>query len=380
VIHYRDDLDARVVTEVRSWPVRYELLDGLRGVACVGVLLTHLGALYVGHYFVMVFFVISGYCITASARAAIRAKMPYREFMWRRVRRIYPPYLAAVLLFALTRLAKVALNRSTITWHASPLQWLQNLTLTQWVTDLWHPVHLPGDNPTLFVAAFWSLNYEEQFYVVAGLALFMALQGWFELRRMVIALMVIGFTWDFFHSNGPITGVFLEYWPHFGLGACLFFVLTESESRWTRRVFIVAVSLLGIVSIAQLQPWHGVVLGELTHRVSMEFAVLSVFSLMLLALRPFSSAIACSPLWRPLTAIGLISYSLYLVHQFNLVLVASIVSVGIPASAPMVLQVTAKVCVHLILATGFWFVFERPCLNRQVTRGKTRIELEQGMA
>jgi len=71
---------------------------------------------------------------------------------------------------------------------------------------------------------------------------------------------------------------------------------------------------------------------------------------------------------------------LYLIHEFNLVFAASIVAASVPASAPIILQLTAKVCVHLILATGFWFVFERPFLNRLVTREKARTGLEQGMA
>jgi peptidoglycan/LPS O-acetylase OafA/YrhL len=55
-----------------TWPARYALLDGLRGLACLGVVLHHLGVAPIGHYCVMVFFVVSGYCIAAAASSGLR--------------------------------------------------------------------------------------------------------------------------------------------------------------------------------------------------------------------------------------------------------------------------------------------------------------------
>jgi peptidoglycan/LPS O-acetylase OafA/YrhL len=337
------------IRDVRVWPARYELLDGLRGLACLGVLLYHLGAVSMGHYSVMVFFVISGYCITASAQSAIRARLGFGEFMRRRVRRIYPPYLAAVVFFVLTRLIRNAFHLSPIVWRASPLQWLQNLTLTQWLSDLWHPVHLPGDNPTLFVAAFWSLNYEEQFYLAVGVAVMLASKGWLGLRTSVLALLALGLLWEFSHPNGPITGVFIEYWPHFALGACLYFALTSAPRFWPKAAFVAATGALAMFSLWNVLPWHGVIAEEAERRFYMEFAVLCPIALILLLIRPLSRSIAQSFLWRPIAWIGVISYSLYLIHQFNLTVATTV----------------AKVCVHLILATAFWYVFERPFLNRR---------------
>jgi peptidoglycan/LPS O-acetylase OafA/YrhL len=356
---------ARPLSNVRMWPARYELLDGLRGLACLGVLLHHLGALFIGHYCVMIFFVISGYCITASAQSAIRARLRFGEFMGRRIRRIYPPYLAAVVFFVLTRFVRNAFHLSPVEWHASPIKWLQNLTLTQWVSDLWHPVHLPGDNPTLFVAAFWSLNYEEQFYLIVGLAVMLAVKGWLGLRTSVLALVASGMFWDFLHPNGPITGVFIEYWPHFALGACLFFALTSSPRIWPRSLFVAATGSLAVVSLWHILPWHGIVAEEGARRVYVEFAVLCSISIALLLLRPFSEFIARSHLWRPIASVGLISYSLYLIHQFNLTFVTTVVSHVLPTSTPFALQIAAKVCVHLLLATTFWYLFERPFLNHR---------------
>jgi hypothetical protein len=75
---------------VNAWPSRYELLDGLRGLAALAVVLHHLRVFDGGHFAVMVFFVISGYCITASAESCRRNGLGFGQFMARRIKRIYP--------------------------------------------------------------------------------------------------------------------------------------------------------------------------------------------------------------------------------------------------------------------------------------------------
>jgi len=73
------------------WSERYDMLDGWRGLAAFVVLLHHVSPIRLGAEAVILFFVISGYCITAAAEAALRKGMGFRQFMLRRVRRIYPP-------------------------------------------------------------------------------------------------------------------------------------------------------------------------------------------------------------------------------------------------------------------------------------------------
>jgi peptidoglycan/LPS O-acetylase OafA/YrhL len=349
-------------TYLRPWPARYELLDGLRGLACLGVLLYHLGIFYVGHYCVMTFFVISGYCISASAQGGVRRGLSFGGYLARRVHRIYPPYLMAVLFYAATRLLKVRLGRADF-WHPSALLWLQNLTLTQWVHDLSHPLRWPADNSALFVNVFWSLNYEEQFYLIIGVGLIVAARTRFSLTAVVLLLAALGLTWDICHPSGPLIGLFLEYWPHFAVGCCLYFVLCEHTSWLARSAFLGGTLVLGIFSAIHIFPWHADVTQN-TWRLYVELSVISAVALMLFLLRPFSEAISRSVIWAPIAAVGTISYSLYLVHQFNLVLVGSIVSAALPAGMPVVLVVAAKVMLHLCIATGFWFLCERPFLNR----------------
>jgi len=345
---------------VSPWPSRYDLLDGFRGLAALAVVLAHLGSRVDGHFAVMVFFVISGYCISASADSCRRQGFGFRRFLWRRIKRIYPPYWFAVGFFILTRVIKAVRNGPN-ELHRSALDWLQNLTLTQWVSSLFHPTTWPSDNPHLFVTAFWSLNYEEQFYLVTGIGLALAVHRRVPLIVPLLVLAAIGAAWNFAFPGNFICGLFIEYWLHFALGACLYFVLCVYTDRRSRLAFMAGILLLGLSAAARLVTWTPATIQNL--RSMVELAFLSAVTLTLYFVRPFSARITGSPIWIPAAVLGRISYSLYLIHQFNLHLVASIAGHLLPATAPGGLLMLTKVGVHLAFATAFWYCCERPFLN-----------------
>jgi peptidoglycan/LPS O-acetylase OafA/YrhL len=346
------------------WPSRYELLDGLRGLAALAVLLHHLQIVSIGHFAVMVFFIISGYCITASADSHLVAGTGFQAFMVRRVRRIYPPYLLALTYYSITRVIKAALFGQN-ELNRPALDWLQNLTLTQWVSNVFHPVQWPGENPTLFVAAFWSLNYEEQFYLIMGIGLFAALRLGIPLMWTVLAIGIAGLAWNWLIPGNWIYGFFVEYWVHFALGSCLYFALcryTGTRSRWT---FVSLTALLGSMCFVRLIPVNADTIYDM--RAMVELSLLSVVTLVLFFLRPYSSRVTGYKLWRPIAILGTISYSLYLIHQFNLTLIESIARHALPAKSPGFVTAIVTIVLHLALATMFWYCCERPFLRKNAT-------------
>ncbi len=341
-----------------AWPFRYEMIDGLRGLAALAVVAHHLGIAPLGHYAVMLFFVISGYCIAAAAEAARRNGMRFGKFMWRRLHRIYPPYFFALVFYVLTRVAKAAsggYNDLARPW----LDWVQNLTLTQWVSLLFHPARDAAENPKLFVAAFWSLNYEDQFYLVMAAALFLSLTRRVPIAVVVSLLAFAGLVWNCMAPDGWVTGFFLEYWVHFSLGALLFYALCLYRTSVFRNVFLTLVIVLGAWSAFRAP--EGL-------RVYIEFEVACGFTLFLYFVRPLSAAVSRSWLWRPVAALGAISYSLYLIHQFNLTFVGEAVTRVLPHSGVPV-RLSLMLVLQLLLATAFWYCCERPFLNR-ASRGK----------
>jgi peptidoglycan/LPS O-acetylase OafA/YrhL len=100
-----------------------------------------------------------------------------------------------------------------------------------------------------------------------------------------------------------------------------------------------------------------------------ELGLLSTVAIVLLLARPLSAAISRSLFWRPIAAIGTVSYSLYLVHQFNLTLVGTVASYVIPAAVPPAVLIVTKVLLHLSIGALFWYLFERPFLNRPESAG-----------
>jgi peptidoglycan/LPS O-acetylase OafA/YrhL len=346
------------------WPARYALLDGLRGIAALVVVMDHLNAVSdeAGHLAVMVFFVISGYCITASAEACRRNGVGFKAFMQRRIGRIFPPYLLAVAFFVTTRIVKDHFGLQTmLSW--TPIQWLQNLTLTQWISNLSHPVSAAFENHTLFVAGFWSLNYEEQFYLVMAGALVLASRRNVPLIVPVAALSLIGLVWNFAVPGNWICGFFVEYWIHFALGACLFLCLSLYADHRIRSAFAVLVVLLGAISLLRLQAAPGQAYGAMRSMLDLSF--LAAVTLTLFLLRPLSARITGFRLWKPLAALGTISYSLYLIHQFNLVAVSYAASRLLPSGAPKFLFLITETLLFLLLATGFWWCCERPFVHRR---------------
>jgi peptidoglycan/LPS O-acetylase OafA/YrhL len=136
---------------------RFECIDGLRGLAALAVVVGHVTHLEpLGAAAVIVFFVISGYCVTAAADAGLKAGVGMRTYMWRRIRRIYPPYLLSIAFFVCTRLARDWLAP---TGNASPFDpdgtdLILNATLTQWLWLIAHPAGWPHENPSLFVSVY----------------------------------------------------------------------------------------------------------------------------------------------------------------------------------------------------------------------------------
>lgn len=372
-------------TSPTIYPPRYGLVDAFRGCAALAVALAHLridegsadatpgvhGVLFpFGYEAVLVFFVISGYCIAASAHNCMQRGYAFRDFMWRRVKRIYPPYLLAIAFWATTRYIKYKTGGEW-TLDRTGTEWLQNLTLTQWVSLLWDPMNSPAANPRLFVAAFWSLCYEEQFYIVtAGL---LALSAVFTraLLHGALALAIVGVAWGAVFPTLKF-GFFIEYWAAFATGLLVFQRLCVMTSMRARRAIDVALiaTALGSGYIAWFAgiDWGAPPPTNDAFVVSWSsLSMAATMALILVALRPIDGRyVALRQLSVPLAGLATISYSLYLTHQFCLAFADGSARrvlglLHVPAEGPLLW--IAHVGALLGVATMFWFFCERPFLN-----------------
>ncbi|WP_091231789.1 acyltransferase family protein [Microbacterium sp. 3J1] len=157
-------------------------IQGLRALAVTLVVVFHLlPALLPGGYIgVDVFFVISGFLITAHLVRELEATGTVRvtEFWARRVRRLLPASLLVLAVCAvLTFTVMPGITRvQNFTEIAFASGYILNWNLAASAVD-----YLNASNPESLVQHYWSLSVEEQFYLVWPLllvvAVFLALRG-----------------------------------------------------------------------------------------------------------------------------------------------------------------------------------------------------------
>lgn len=352
---------------------RYRSLDAARGVAALSVLVWHryylraewAQQLWLG---VQVFFVISGYCIAAATDRGLSAGGGFRSFMRRRVRRIAPPYYASLAVglarkaggAAIAFGAGAGLAELELPWRI----WLENLTMTQWLSAARYWIRsgfgfaTPWSNSHLLVAVHWSLNYEEQFYLLAAglIALSRIARPWLLVVALTagVALVNAG-------KPGLITGFFLDYWLQFAIGIFLYWRLCLCPAAFQRAADIgLGISVAGLLGLALHR-------GELPlHNEPIQFVGQLAFCLtcaaLFRALRPFDDAIADSLVGRTCGRAGAFSYSLYLIHQELLYAFGRVDTFIAPRFGWPVADVLALVSV-VYISYVFYLVFERPFLT-----------------
>jgi peptidoglycan/LPS O-acetylase OafA/YrhL len=276
-------------------------LDGLRGVAILGVLGVHLFGLSGGFYGVDLFFVLSGFLITTllleehdrTGRVSLRA------FYIRRARRLMPALCAVLVLIAVV----------------GPLYYSPALLASIVASGLYAANIVRGFGTSDFLNAtpaahLWSLAQEEQFYVLWPVALLSLRRRLTERRLMTLlaagfvllvlyraGLAAAGAGWHRIyyapdtHMDGLVLGCLVACARRRGL------TTVPALAGCAAFALVVAAFALG----AQTVPWS---VG------GMPVVEIAAAALVLAALSPGPVSLALSA--RPLVWIGALSYSLYL--------------------------------------------------------------------
>ena len=309
---------------------RYQSLDVWRGVACLMVVVYHatfyaapaaprddawpwLSLARLGWIGVPIFFVISGYCITATADRSRHRGFAIGDYAWRRFRRIFPPYwifLAfAVVVVGLGDVLVPQLFTDEIDpiprphWR-SAWQWFGNLTLT----ETWRH-HVIGDARGFFISPAWTLCYEEQFYFVTGLLLWLGRAHFFRWAGVVTALVAAVAVLT--HTAGiDVRGFFFDgRWLLFAAGILVYHVVNygRRSAPWLAGASFAGFAALATFGKRQL---HALVGYDIDH----DLQVGACFALVALALHGVDRRMFAAPLLWPLRLCGQMCYSLYLIH------------------------------------------------------------------
>jgi peptidoglycan/LPS O-acetylase OafA/YrhL len=386
---------APVVDDHRSAPPKESAslgvsLDIARGLASLFVFCFHisgyiaeasptLGALArYGYMGVPIFFVISGYCMAASAHQILRRNRPAGSFLRKRFLRIYPAFWASIviimatpyLLSGLSALKTGSFNSPAPLWlDLGSIDWLQIVTLTR----IFFSKGLGLDNAfSPLNIVYWTLAIEFQFYLVIYLALLW--RKWFVLLLACVTLSSLAV---FAFPNIKNTGLFLGYWPMFALGLGLYCLLDRNYTlhhlgsgigKWLP-IPLLAVSLLAFALLA----YNGQLVQFLESVFSDDafgFAACTAIAFWLVSsLEPQISfqAVSGHALVRfPLKAgvfLGSISYSLYLLHaklyQFPDMAIRQLTTPDNPVYTLTLIGGT------IALSWLFYLYFERPFISRR---------------
>jgi peptidoglycan/LPS O-acetylase OafA/YrhL len=329
---------------------RYRLLDAWRGVAALGVLGFHTvnnlvdpgrgwvtTLLWHGWAGVYIFFPISGYCILAASHSSLNDSAG--RFLRRRWRRIFPTYWASIAVVVVLAIVFAPFSRRSLWALAEPgVKWLSILSLTQTLAGL----------PQVINPVYWSLCYEEQFYLLIAGTMLCAASFRPAILLAVTALTTV--TYCLGLGSSLPTGVFIDHWLEFAVGLAVFGWFDDRYGRaWAGAMF-------GLAALAEAATWRA------------DLAISLTTALLIVALRPYDRSLSSLQPIRWLGAVGAISYSLYLTHVPIAGRIVSLARRLVPGAAdwwPIVTVVSFTV--SIAFAAVFYSLVERRFQNSRVS-------------
>jgi peptidoglycan/LPS O-acetylase OafA/YrhL len=286
-------------------------IDGLRAVSVLSVIAFHLNPNWLSGGFlgVDIFFVISGYLITKILLSDLQGdRFNMRRFYERRARRILPALIVVVA---------ACIPIAWLLMDATELQAFGQSLLTQIVFAsnilFWQGSgYFAAPAETIPLLHTWSLAVEEQFYLLFPALLFI---GWRYVRRhlawIILALAALSLaTAEYFVWLDPSAAFYLFPFRGWELLAGALLAHREvssgtpARSRWTD-----AAALLGL-AVVIYSLWS---FGETRPHPSLQTLPLIIGACLVVRYGRSGPAHWALSL-RPVVAIGLISYSLYLWH------------------------------------------------------------------
>jgi len=339
----------------------YRELDGLRGLAAQLVLFAHASVLtlepqllpaWLARFAVIVFFVLSGFAIATSikSRALSSGQWDWMDYAIRRVARIYPPYIVAVVsaaaLAAMHNAGWTLSNVATGTEITNgPVSWLRTLLFLYRSSDAMTSV----DGPS------WSLRLEVALYIVSGLITF----AWFArglLRALFLTCAAAFLVICCFRLSYMFTAAIL-----FASGSFAAFVVNGPPRlrSWKVQIGICVVLLSPVILPSLIDD------SEISFIYQAALGPVLALGLIWLAHSGLANG---SLLSRLIVASGNWSYTLYIMHAPILIvlylLFAGATAAGIPVAGMFVFYVvlTNAICWAIALAV------ERPSYYAKLLR------------
>lgn len=330
-------------------------IDGLRAIAVLSVLLFHAFPQWLpgGFVGVDIFFVISGYLITSILlKEMSERRFSFLKFYERRARRLLPPLLP--VLAVTTMLCVLLLSATQFS------DFVKSLKANALFVSNWHFLksisYFDSPGATTPLLHTWSLSIEEQFYFVfPALLLLMTKIS----RKAVVPLIVVMLIASLVLAEQLIAKNKLDaafynsaarFWELLIGGLLGAIPQLKLSNRLATVLEVIGTGLVATAILAYDQQT----------RFPGASALVPTLGAALLIATGGKGVIASALASRPLTAIGLISYSLYLWH-WPLMAAAHLIT---PTPGPLMMSMV--VLTSLLLAWLSYVLIERPIRTRRV--------------
>jgi len=299
--------------------VRVGLIPSLNGIRALAILIViwghaELPLLIKGSTGVTIFFFLSGYLITSLLRveADRRGGVSIKDFYLRRVFRIFPPlYIVLGVAVVLSLTGVIAATLSVGGVVSSATFWSNYFIIAEGREGL------PGA-----MNALWSLAVEEHYYLLFPL-LYVAMRKWLPRRWHQVILLVAacvgimvwriylvstGASWDRLYLSTD-TRADAILWGSVLAIACN---PVYGEVRVPRRAWLLTPVLIASGAVFYLASRMPDALGMTVGYTVQSLALFGVFIPLIVAPQSIIGRVFN---WKPVAYIGVISYSLYLVHR-----------------------------------------------------------------
>jgi len=342
-------------------------VDGLRWIAIMWVILYHLNGQLMkktqllfhedphqslaswistpGNYGVQLFFVISGFILSLPFAKAIRGQTPpvaLKAYYLRRLTRIEPPYIISLIGLWIALGIDKGFDYAQSLW---PELLYGLFYLSSLITGELNPIN----------CVIWSLEIEVQFYLVAPLFMYSFCLNPILRKMLWIAVMVLIGLCDY-----PLwlERTLIAHLPYFLIGFLLTdLYLSQPKAQSTAASSWIALLLAGscmifLIIISHYHWWVDIL------RPWIYF----IFIIAAFHARWLKSCLESLPI----TAIGGMCYSLYLLH-FPLIAVFSRIWIDtgtwLHYTAYFIFQFCLTMPGVLVLSTLFYKIVERPCMD-----------------
>lgn len=329
------------------------------------------------------FMVLSGFCLfwPLCKSAEALAAWDWRDYAWRRVRRIVPPYYMAIVYTIMLPVVLVALFRMLhmdANWQPLP-------SLRQFVTHVLFIHTLFPDTWNGITGAFWSLGLEAQFYVAFPFVIFAFRRS----KAVVLVGMVLisiiyrVITWNMTADAGfdkqMVTSIFfLGRWMQFaaGMGAA-WIVATHWRHGGRLRNGWFGTSLAAVALVLYILATTTLLSG-LPKALPMRDLLLSAaFGLGIVAICATHTPLRFIFSNRVSSGIGYFSYSIFLIHQPTAWYMSEMFKkkLHVGGLGDFFLLATVGLVIVCGISYLFFLVFEKPFLNAK-RRPKPALETD----